>query len=182
MTLSRPLLTHQRFCLPVSRRPLCRGPSHACVPSSQGRPASSLQPWDTNTNSQGDSVKRFIETDVATVEEERTRKTGDVCFFFCVHVFVIVMIRPNTHTHWPSTSPLCEQNVTKTIRPEAEILHHHPYSLYIWSLVNQSCVSWDSGLCYCLVGVVSTQMQLCSAGVGMEHQPKWNKKKWKKWW
>ncbi len=47
-----------------------------------------------------------------------------------------------------------------SLRPKAKLLHHHPYSLYIWSLVNQSCVSWTSGLCYCLVGVMSTKMQL----------------------
>lgn len=91
-------LTHQRFCLPVSHRPLCPGPSRACVPTSQEHPASSRQPWGRTKQGKDGDVG-----DVETGKETYVRA--------CVCVFVMI---PST---LPDTLQICflrEQNVTKT--------------------------------------------------------------------
>lgn len=76
-------------------------------------------------------------------EEQSRRKgdrKGDLCMCYCYD-------SPNTHTHSSPTPAIFYANRTwlrhqtgTSLRPKAEILHHHPYSLYIWSLVNQSCL------------------------------------------
>lgn len=179
MTLFCLLLSHQRFCLPISRRPPCPGPSHACVPSSQEHPASNLQPWDTNTQAVREAVRCRWSADrgLRILMSQQWGRIGKTNwrFVFYVHVPVSVCYcydLSNTHSHSVG-STLAVLYVNRTwlrhqtrisLRPEAEILHHHPCSQYIWSLVKQSCVSWEAGLLRCLVGVMSTQMCRGQAG------------------
>lgn len=155
-------LSHQRFCLPISRRPLCPAPSDAFVPSSRENPASNQQPWDTNTQAVHETLQvkwlTAVYWDIRGEEARRIGDKGDLCLCYCYDLL-------NTYTHsstiiFYANGMWLRRQRGILLRPKAEILHHHPYSLYIWSLVNQSCVPWDSGLCYCLAGVMFTQMQL----------------------
>lgn len=83
-------LSHQRFCLPVWRKPLSPAPSDAFVPTNQGHPASSQQPWGTNAQTVHETLqvrrwRRFMETDV----EMKAGSTGDSDAD--LHVWVIVV-------------------------------------------------------------------------------------------
>lgn len=106
----------------------------------------------------------------------RGDRKGDLCA--CVCVFLLWFPQHfQTHSRFVSyVSRTWLRHLTGiSLRPKAEMLHHRPYSLYIWSLVNQSFLSWESGLCYCLVGVMSIHMQLWQIRLDHTANEKWGK-------
>lgn len=106
-------LAHRRFCLPVSRRPLCPAPSAAFAPSSRGSPASNRQPWHTNIRGWGGDSERS-ERDEGEAGDWDTARGGKGDGEG--HLFALVpppWFNPRPHT-LPLYYFLSERNVTKT--------------------------------------------------------------------
>lgn len=144
-------LAHQRFCLPVSHRPLCPAPSAAFAPSSWGSPASSRRPWHTNMA----ECSQRSERDQREAGDWDTARGGGggggegYLFVFVPPTWLIP--RPHALQLYYFLS---ERNVTKTSGRNFKetygrnITSSRLVTGSIWSVANQGWAPGGSGLGY----------------------------------